>query len=52
MATEYRWASETGAHGMATPDELVYFGFVYHEREGRRVCDPRYPGSWLMRRDA
>ena len=42
---EFRWASERCANGMPHPEELEYFGF---EKVGR---DPRYPGSWLMRRD-
>lgn len=50
MLTEYRWASETGSHSMPHPDELLYLGYVYHERDGQRVTDPRYPGSVLMRR--
>lgn len=51
MPAEFRWASESGAHGLATPEELLYLGYVYHLRDGRRVSDPRYPGSVLMRRD-
>ena len=41
---EYRWAHERGAHGMITVEEAEYFGYV------RVVADPRYPASWLMRR--
>ena len=48
----FRWASATGAHGMATPDELRYLGYVPVLRDGAEVRDPRYPGSLLMRRDA
>ena len=51
MSTEFRWASDSGAHGMATPAELLYLGYVHHERDGQRCSDPRYLGSWLMRRD-
>jgi len=47
----FRWASETGAHGMATPDELRYLGWVPVVRDGAEVRDPRFPGSLLMRRD-
>lgn len=43
--TEYRWASETGAHSMPHPEELEWLGYV-------RVCrDPRYPSSVLMKRE-
>ena len=50
-SVEYRWASESNAHGMPHPSELVYFGYRYAERDGARVIDPRYPDSWLMVRD-
>src|SRR3990167_3739178 len=45
----FRWASATGAHGMATPEELVYLGYVPALRDGAEARDPRYPGSILMR---
>ena len=41
---EFRWASETGAHGMPHPEELEYLGFV------RVARHPRWPSSWLMKR--
>ena len=40
----FRWASETGAHGMITPEEIEWLGY---ERVGQ---DPRYPTSWLYRK--
>jgi len=43
--TEYRWASEVGAHGMAHPEELEYLGYRRH------VQSPIYPASWLMIRE-
>ena len=36
---------------MPHPDELIYFGYIFHERAGERVGNARYPGTWLMRRD-
>jgi len=42
--TEFRWASEAGAAGMAYPEELEYLGY---ERVRRH---PFWPASWLMRR--
>ena len=47
----FRWASATGAHGMATPEELLYLGYTPALRDGVEVSDPRFPGSILMRRD-
>ena len=44
MIWEYRWAAETGAHGMAAREELVYLGY---EKPNR--VDPPY-GSRLFRR--
>jgi hypothetical protein len=42
---EFRWASETGAHALAHPEELEYLGY-------RRVRpDPRYPTTWLLVRE-
>ena len=52
LPAEYRWASETASHGMATPDELSYLGFDYCRRDGEIVRDPRYPASILMWRRA
>jgi hypothetical protein len=43
--TEYRWANETGAHGMARPEMLEAEGYVRVRRH------PFWPASWLMRRD-
>ena len=47
----FRWASATGAHGIATPYELMSLGYTPALRDGVEVRDPRYPGSILMRRD-
>jgi len=41
-AWEFRWASESGAQGMAYPEELIYLGFT------RLRPHPVYPGAWLM----
>lgn len=49
VGREYRWASSCGAHSMPHPEELLYLGYAYVERNGERVRDPRY-GSWLMAR--
>ena len=49
-ATDYRWASEVGAHSMPHPDELLFFGYTPVLRAGQPVRDPRYPGSVLMMR--
>lgn len=45
MATLYRWASETGAHGMPHPEEAEYLGYVKCSHH------PRYEGTWLMRKE-
>ena len=40
----YMWASMTGAHGMATIEDLEAQGYV-------KVTESVwYPGSWLMKR--
>lgn len=39
-----RWANETHAHGMPTPEELEAEGWV------RVRQHPRWPTSWLMRK--
>lgn len=41
----FRWASVSGAQGMVTVDEAEWLGYVKVRK------DPRFPGSWLMRRD-
>ena len=48
---EFRWADTRGSHGMPTPEELEYFGYVYFERSGMRVQEPRYLSSILMVRE-
>lgn len=48
---EFRWANTRGSHGMLTPEELEYFGYVYFERSGMRVQEPRYLSSILMVRE-
>lgn len=48
---DYRWASDTGAHGMPHPEELMYLGYRIATRDGVVVRDPRYPSSVLMVRD-
>ena len=48
---EFRWANTCGAHGMPTPEELEYFGYVYYERHGQQVQEPRYRSSVLMVRE-
>jgi len=45
VAGEYRWAHESGAQGMPTPDELEAQGWV------RVHFHPNYRRSWLMRKD-
>jgi hypothetical protein len=45
VATEYRWAHEAGAHGMARPEALE------GERYVRVRQHPFWPASWLMRRE-
>ena len=42
--TDYRWADETRAHGMAHPERLKRAGWVEVRRH------PRYPSSVLMKR--
>jgi len=49
---EYRWASESGANGMATPDELVWLGYEPAMRDGQPCAEPRWPGTWLYVRVA
>lgn len=46
LSGEYRWAStEGGRHGMISVDEAEWMGWTKWRQ------DPRYPESWLMRRD-
>ena len=45
MTDEYRWASESGAQGMATVDELEWLGYVKLREH------PLYPGTWYMKRE-
>ena len=44
LSGEYRWANESGLHGMISIAEAEYFGYV------RWRQDPRFPDSWLMKR--
>ena len=48
---EFRWASESGAHSMPHPDELLYLGYDYVWRDGEIVRQPSYPETVLMRRE-
>ena len=48
---EFRWADTRGSHSMPAPEELEYFGYVYFERDGMRVQEPRYRSSILMVRE-
>ena len=48
---EFRWADTRGSHSMPTPEELEYFGYVYYERHGQQVQEPRYRSSVLMVRE-
>ena len=45
MSDEYRWASESGAQGMATPEELEWLGYEKVREH------PLWEGSWLMKRE-
>jgi hypothetical protein len=44
MIVEYHWASDTGAHGMLTPETLEAQGWE------RFSMSTRYADTWLMRR--
>jgi len=48
---EFRWANVRGGHNMPHPEELEYLGYVYFERDGMRVVEPRFRGSILMVRE-
>ena len=48
---EFRWADTRGSHSMPAPEELEYFGYVYFERDGMRVVEPRFRSSILMVRE-
>ena len=46
MVMEFRWADDAGVLGLPHPEELEYFGYQ------RVTRHPRWPTTWLTRRDA